>query len=162
MTNHNNSPLQNVTWCNLQTHIHNKHQHLFYSLINLNLSLRRTETKHCLSTQHRGSHCCIDYIVWSRLQTEGNPFEVRLCDVTVHRKGHARNIPRAPILFPSVMAVSAPKYIIQPSTTWRIKIYIFKTAHGHDRKVCRYTVMRRIATFRSTTDRIYDGGPIIL
>jgi hypothetical protein len=24
------------------------------------------------------------------------------------------------------------------------------------------TVMRRITTFRSTTDRIYDGGPIIL
>ena len=24
------------------------------------------------------------------------------------------------------------------------------------------TVMRRIATFRSTTDRIYDGGPIRL
>ena len=24
-----------------------------------------------------------------------------------------------------------------------------------------YTVMRRITTFRSTTDRIYDGGPII-
>ena len=25
-----------------------------------------------------------------------------------------------------------------------------------------YTVMRRITTFRSTTDRIYDVGPIIL
>jgi len=25
-----------------------------------------------------------------------------------------------------------------------------------------YTRMRRITTFRSTTDRIYDGGPIIL
>ena len=25
-----------------------------------------------------------------------------------------------------------------------------------------HTVMRRITTFRSTTDRIYDGGPIIL
>jgi hypothetical protein len=45
------------TWCNLQTHTHNKHQ-LFYSLINLNLPLRRTETKHCLCIQHRGRHCC--------------------------------------------------------------------------------------------------------
>jgi hypothetical protein len=25
-----------------------------------------------------------------------------------------------------------------------------------------YTGMRRVTTFRSTTDRIYDGGPIIL
>ena len=25
-----------------------------------------------------------------------------------------------------------------------------------------YTGMRRIRTFRSTTDRIYDGGPIII
>jgi hypothetical protein len=32
----------------------------------------------------------------------------------------------------------------------------YKDDHGVN------TVMRRITTFRSTTDRIYDGGPIIL
>jgi len=54
MTNQNNPPFQNGTWRNLQIHIHNKHQ-LFQSLINLNLSLRRTETKHCAYNTEAGT-----------------------------------------------------------------------------------------------------------
>ena len=119
MRNQNNSPLQNGIWCNLQTQIHNKHQ-LFYSLINLNLSLRRTETKHCLCIKRRGRHCCIDYILWSRLQTEGKAFEVGLCDVIVHREATPENIPKAPTSFPGVVAISASKYfIMQQATLWR-------------------------------------------
>ena len=33
---------------------------------------------------------------------------------------------------------------------------------AHNKKGIYYTGMRRITTFRSTTDRIYDGGPIRL
>ena len=46
---------------------------------------------------------------------------------------------------------------------------MFPYATCADWSVCRTRgvtlwddVMRRITTFRSTTDRIYDGGPIIL
>ena len=84
-------------------------------------------------------------------------------NVVFKYSGGIRVIPKAPTLFPSAVAVLGSKYfIIEPTTTWRIKIYTFKLAHGHNRKVCRYTGMRRKTTFRSTTDSIYDSGLIIL
>ena len=50
-----------------------------------------------------------------------------------------------------------------PSSSTRLSPMLDQTAaHITAIKQSKYTGMRRITTIRSTTDRIYDGGPIIL
>ena len=50
-----------------------------------------------------------------------------------------------------------------PSPSIRLSPVLDQTAaHITVIKECKYTSMRRITTFRSTTNRIYDGSPIIL
>jgi hypothetical protein len=50
----------------------------------------------------------------------------------------------------------------QKTGKFRILQYWRFTEHSSKNCVlqCIYTGMRRVTTFRSTTDRIYDGGPI--
>jgi hypothetical protein len=44
----------------------------------------------------------------------------------------------------------------QPTIGLYLYIYIHTHTHTHT-----HTGMRRLTTFRSKTDRIYDGGPIL-
>ena len=59
----------------------------------------------------------------------------------------------------NVSSVPSILYSAEVKKGW---IYTSSTCLHGLRKQLPYTVMRRITTFRLTTDRIYDGGPIRL